>query len=102
MITPILSYLGQPLVFNSFKLTASFDLAAAMIEKSDFTSGRNADLSSFIKFDTTGWKIPANGGFFVDYQVAHVPLPAAFPLFGTGLGILGFMGWRRRRAEGRL
>jgi len=26
-----------------------------------------------------------------------IPLPAAFPLFGTGLGILGFLGWRRRR-----
>ena len=30
-------------------------------------------------------------------EVAPVPLPAALPLFGTGLGILGFLGWRRRR-----
>jgi len=29
--------------------------------------------------------------------VPAIPLPAAFPLFGTGLGILGFLGWRRRR-----
>ena len=28
---------------------------------------------------------------------AVIPLPAALPLFGTGLGILGFLGWRRRR-----
>jgi hypothetical protein len=26
-----------------------------------------------------------------------VPLPPALPLFATGLGILGFIGWRRRR-----
>ena len=26
-----------------------------------------------------------------------IPIPAAFPLFGTGLGILGFLGWRRRQ-----
>lgn len=26
-----------------------------------------------------------------------VPVPAALPLFGSGLVILGFMGWRRRR-----
>ncbi|MCP4932899.1 MAG: PEP-CTERM sorting domain-containing protein [bacterium] len=26
-----------------------------------------------------------------------VPVPAAFPLFGTGLAVLGFLGWRRRR-----
>ena len=26
-----------------------------------------------------------------------VPLPAALPLFGTGLAIMGFIGWRRKR-----
>jgi hypothetical protein len=28
------------------------------------------------------------------------PLPAAFPLFATGLGILGLLGWRRKRTSG--
>jgi hypothetical protein len=27
-----------------------------------------------------------------------VPIPAALPLFATGLGVLGFVGWRRRKA----
>ncbi len=27
-----------------------------------------------------------------------IPLPAALPLMGTGLAVLGFLGWRRRRA----
>jgi hypothetical protein len=31
------------------------------------------------------------------------PLPAALPLFGTGLGVLGLLGWRRKRkASGAL
>lgn len=29
--------------------------------------------------------------------VSPIPLPAALPLFGTGLAIMGFIGWRRRR-----
>jgi len=29
--------------------------------------------------------------------ISVVPLPAALPLYGTGLAIMGFIGWRRRR-----
>ena len=29
--------------------------------------------------------------------VAATPLPGALPLFATGLGVLGFIGWRRKR-----
>ena len=36
-----------------------------------------------------------------DY-VAPTPLPAALPLFATGLGVMGLFGWRRKRkAAGR-
>jgi hypothetical protein len=31
------------------------------------------------------------------YQVSEVPLPAALPLYGTGLGVMGLFGWWRRR-----
>ncbi len=29
--------------------------------------------------------------------VSVVPLPAALPLYGAGIAVLGFMGWRRKR-----
>lgn len=32
-----------------------------------------------------------------DFEVAAVPLPAALPLFGTGLFLMGIAGWRRRQ-----
>jgi hypothetical protein len=30
-------------------------------------------------------------------QLTATPLPAALPLFATGLGALGLLGWRRKR-----
>ena len=38
--------------------------------------------------------------FFIDnvtYDAAATPAPAALPLFSTGLGALGLLGWLRRR-----
>jgi len=41
-------------------------------------------------------------GYFVEYQVGTVPLPAALPLMLTGLAGFGFLGWRRKRMMGRI
>jgi hypothetical protein len=30
---------------------------------------------------------------------ASIPLPGALPLFATGLGVLGLLGWRRKRKQ---
>jgi hypothetical protein len=43
----------------------------------------------------------ANDFFHIESPVANppgvVPIPATLPLFATGLGVLGFFGWRRRK-----
>ena len=33
----------------------------------------------------------------INPPISAVPLPAALPLFGTGLAAMGFIGWRRKR-----
>lgn len=33
-------------------------------------------------------------------QLNPVPIPAALPLFGTGLAVIGFIGWRRKQKLG--
>lgn len=41
---------------------------------------------------------PGNALFFSNnINNTVVPVPAALPLFGTGLAIMGFIGWRRKR-----
>jgi hypothetical protein len=41
--------------------------------------------------------IPHSSG--VDLFIGAVPLPAALPLFATGLGALGLLTWRRKRKQ---
>lgn len=35
--------------------------------------------------------------YMADFELAPVPLPAALPLYATGLALFGVAGWRRRR-----
>ena len=45
--------------------------------------------------DAVDHKVESLSATFV--PVSQVPLPAALPLFATGLGVLGLLGWRRKR-----
>ncbi|MEH6401952.1 MAG: hypothetical protein V7750_01175 [Sneathiella sp.] len=33
----------------------------------------------------------------ISYEVSVVPLPADLPLYGAGLVVIGFVGWRKKR-----
>ncbi|GBF26379.1 hypothetical protein MnTg02_01417 [bacterium MnTg02] len=60
-------------------------------------SGFNAYFDTLETCETCGGDAQTNlfGGLF--YTPSPVPVPAALPLFGTGLAIMGFIGWRRKR-----
>lgn len=53
-------------------------------------------------FNGTSWVTPyysqaTNTVFEVHGDYNAVPIPAALPLFATGLGMMGLLGWRRKR-----
>jgi hypothetical protein len=49
-------------------------------------------------FNGAGWTpLPEDLAFQLTSSVATTPVPAALPLFVTGLGGLGLLGWRKRR-----
>lgn len=49
------------------------------------------------------WQAIALDNLIVDTSVPNtVPLPAALPLFASGLGALGLLGWRRKRKNAAL
>ncbi|WP_434052458.1 MAG: VPLPA-CTERM sorting domain-containing protein [Roseibium sp.] len=77
----------------------------ASIDNTDAQGGGVFPISLVGTFDTVRIKDTSptrglsTGGFDVDaVRVTPVPLPAALPLLGAGLAVLGFVGWRRRQA----
>jgi hypothetical protein len=67
----------------------------AYVEYSFLVSGTGSDTLKFFE------NVPGFGALALDdvslTSVAATPLPAALPLFASGLGALGFLGWRRKR-----
>src|SRR5262245_60912120 len=49
--------------------------------------------NAYVNFHT----LPNFPGGEIRGQLSETPLPAALPLFATGLGVLGLIGWRRKR-----
>jgi hypothetical protein len=48
-------------------------------------------------FATADGNLQFTGSDSLSFTAAVTPLPAALPLFATGLGALGWLGWRRKR-----
>lgn len=87
---------GSPstaLVFASAQLDFVANTATAVIK--NFSSGVVNYASLFMGL------VGGNKDLQISYQVSAVPLPAALPLFGAGLGALVF-GSRKRKAKAAL
>ena len=89
---------------NSFKYTATSPLAQS---GNSLGSGETSSQFAFYSLlVTSDWTIelltPDNETTFVSGSVNAVPLPAALPLFATGLGMMGLLGWRRKKKAAAL
>lgn len=80
--------------FLSGSLVDQFALVADRSRGEDNFFGFEGILLDEIRFSIT------EVGFVLDNLqfVTAVPLPATLPLYGTGLAIMGFIGWRRKHS----
>ena len=81
-------------LLNTVGTTSYGTLASFLIPASDFLGSNTFDVY-VNNADCSGCKNPT--GLLVSATIDPAPLPAALPLFASGLGALGFLGWRRKR-----
>jgi hypothetical protein len=56
-----------------------------------------ATIMSDFEFDEVRFLSGNNAFEYANVDFSAVPLPAALPLYGAGLAVMGFVGWRKRR-----
>ncbi len=79
-LNPFIPQIGSVLITS---LSGSFDMT---------------HIDMILTTDTQGVsEFPLNLVSVPAAATSAVPLPTALPLFGTGLAIMGFIGWRRKR-----
>ena len=85
------SFGGSPLTVDTGDLgvwvTNSFSIVATS----------SMELLQFASEGTDG--LPSYGNEITNVSLTATPLPAALPLFAGGLGIVGFIGGRRRKSK---
>lgn len=87
------SYLGDYTFASELSLGKSFGIGA---NNSFVGAGYHGSHSSFYDNNTRFKLLSIN---VEAINLSNVPVPAALPLFGTGLAIMGLVGWRRRRKQ---
>jgi hypothetical protein len=98
--TPCNTMASPWVVFSNF-----FTVSNGQVKFGDFDSINFSNLAEFSFFGQFGpffgdlhhQSIDASGRMTFSPVTSPTPLPAALPLFATGLGALGLLGWRRKR-----
>jgi hypothetical protein len=89
-------FAAPPSTTTAWTYLAECGFGGCPISPTWFESSGNAAINAGAVFSDTDYST------FVLSATSATPLPAALPLFATGLGALGLIGWRRKRKASAL
>jgi hypothetical protein len=96
---------GIPIVTFNLSFTAQDAWTLSLVDfllSLTFTDANGLIAGAVYIFDNDNPFIPVVTYSGVTGTIKVTPLPSALPLFGTGLGALGLLGWRRKRKTARI
>lgn len=111
VVNPVMAIwsLGQPSINASFYFNQPFTIqsggpsneyggsALTQLSLAAFGVEGNGTIQFIGTYSQISWTNPTYEWWYGFTVGAPTPLPAALPLFASGLGALGFLGWRRKR-----
>lgn len=104
LIPPFGSASFGPATFNGYEfvdLTKDPGIVGVTVDAASTATGVSLSDVSFtsnsVFFNFQGQTLSGTAIYDLSFAPAATPLPAALPLFATGLGALGLFGWRRKR-----
>ncbi len=95
--TLLTTYAGLQAFYTSQHSAALFACVDPAHQPAAPGCGTDADATFAAQLAALDVLRQTNFGATVVAQVETTPLPAALPLFASGAGLLGFLGWRRKR-----
>jgi len=91
-----------PYYYAPSPLLQPADLWVTLIDLNDFSVAGGASINSLVVTGSPELDLIRVAGLIPSSSPSETPLPAALPLFASGLGALGLFGWRRKKRAAAL
>jgi hypothetical protein len=92
-------YYGNGPIIQGAPLLQPADLWVTLVDLDDFSVAGGASINSLEVTGSPELDLIRVAGLIPSSPPSETPLPAALPLFASGLGAFGLIGWRRKRKQ---
>ena len=97
VLGPVVGITKYPGFYGSLYVPAGYLSGDVLVSNAIYSNATYSSLGVTPGTYIWTWGPGADQSFTLEIGSTPTPLPAALPLFATGLGVMGLLGWRRKR-----